>query len=450
MKSGNTKVAVIGRPNVGKSTLFNRLAKERKSIVDDTPGVTRDRLYTDILWNGKNITLIDTGGLVEGIYKGEDDFVQVIKEQAYLAINEANFIIFLVDGKSGKTAQDEEIASSLRKIKDKKKIFLAVNKVDTEKQLNFIYDFYSLGLGEPYPISALSGSSGLADILDEIASSSNSVNSIENDAIKISIVGRPNVGKSSLLNCLLGKARSIVTSIPGTTRDSIDTKISIDGQNFILVDTAGLRRKSKVASKVERYATSRTISAIEKADVVLLVVDAVDKISNQDQKIASLIKNKGKASVVLVNKWDLINDKKSNTMDMFQENILSFLHFINYSKVLFTSAVEKKNISKIWEKILEAYESYQRRISTGKLNKIIEDIFLLISPPSKKGRSLKIYYVTQASVKPPEIVFFVNDSELVSKQYEKFLEKEIRKNFDFSGSSIKLVFRNKEKKTSRE
>lgn len=447
MNNKKTKVAVIGRPNVGKSTLFNRLVRERKSIVDDTPGVTRDRLYADISWNGKNITLIDTGGLVEGNVK-DDEITPEVKKHAYSAIEESDFVLFLVDGKSGITSQDEKIAYNLRKIKDSKKIFLAVNKIDTEKQADLVYEFYSLGLGDPYPISAIAGSSGLADILDNIAANSNNKDIKEKvleGTINVAIVGKPNVGKSSILNCLLGEERSIVTSQAGTTRDSIDTQINIDGQEFNLIDTAGLRKKSKVSSAVERYATSRAISSIEKADVVLLVLDATVYVSDQDKKIAMLVKNRYKASVIIVNKWDLVKDKKSNTMSLFEKDTLSRLHFVDYSKILFTSAIEKKNIKKIWSEITEVYKNYNNRVSTGKLNKAIEDITLLVSPPSKKGKALKIYYVTQASIKPPEIVFFVNDSELVSEQYKRYLDKEIRNRFEFSGSPLKLTFRNKRK-----
>ena len=447
MENENIKVTVVGRPNVGKSTLFNRLVKERKSIVDDVPGVTRDRLYADIEWNGKGITLVDTGGLTFEQDELKDKIISKVKEQVLLAIEEADFIVFLVDGKSGITAQDEKIAANLRKIKNKKKIFLTVNKIDTEKQINLVHEFYSLGFGEPYPISALLGSSGLADILDEISSSSKAEMqpTVPIEVIKVAIVGKPNVGKSSILNCLVGEERSIVTSIPGTTRDNIDTKINVDGKDFILVDTAGLRRKSKVSSNIERYATTRAISAIEKADVVLFVVDALEEISDQDQKIASLIKRRSKASIILVNKWDLIKNKSSTTMNKLEEQILRRLHFVDYSKVLFISAVEKKNINKIWSLVNEVYTNYERRIPTGKLNKTLEDVILLVSPPSKKGKLLRIYYATQAGVKPPEVVFFVNDSELISKQYERFLEKEIHKSFNFSGTPVKLVFRNKRK-----
>ncbi len=443
MKNTFTKVAVIGRPNVGKSTLFNRLIKERRSIVDDMPGVTRDRLYADIEWSGKNITLIDTGGLVESNGVVDNDFISEVRKQAYFAIDESDFILFLVDGQSGITSQDEKIASMLRKIKNKKKIFLAVNKIDTEKQADLVHEFHSLGLGEPYPISALCGSSGLADILDKIAEGSTDSNVIETNAIKIAIAGKPNVGKSSILNCLLGKERAIVTPIAGTTRDSIDTPLSVDGQDFVLIDTAGLRKKAKVSTVVERYATTRTIAAIEKSDIVLFVIDSAFNISDQDQKIAALIKKRNKASIILANKWDLIDDKQSNTMNIFEENILSELHFVKYSKMLFVSATEKKNIHKIWGLVREAYENYQKRIPTGKLNKIIEDITLSISLPTKKGKMLKIYYATQANIKPPEIVLFVNDSDLITEQFEKYMEKEIRANFDFSGSPIKLIARNK-------
>ncbi len=448
MKQNQTTVAIIGRPNVGKSTLFNRLLKERKSIVDDVPGVTRDRLYSDFNWNNKNLTLIDTGGLVSGIdqkSKIKDEITNEIRKQVLVATEDADFIIFLVDGTAGITSQDEKIASNLRKIKDKKKIFLTVNKIDTEKQLNLINEFYSLGLGEPYPISALSGSSGLADILDEIASHSKTIKEDTQSMIRIAILGKPNVGKSSILNCLVGKERSIVTPIAGTTRDCIDAKVTIDKDSFMLIDTAGLRRKSKVSTNIERYATTRSINAIERADIVLLIIDSTEGISDQDQKIASVIKKRNKGSIILANKWDLIKDKTSTTINRYQENILSKLHFINYSQILMTSALEKKNIHKIWGLAKEVFANYQKRISTGKLNKAMEDIILTTSPPTKKGKQLKIYYTTQANIEPPEIVLFVNDSEMISPQYEKFLEKEIRSRFDFSGSPIKLVFRNKRK-----
>lgn len=448
METKKIKVAIIGRPNVGKSTLFNRLLKQRKSIVDNTPGVTRDRLYADIEWNGKPITLIDTGGLIDEKNIPEKEIIDEVKKHIFLAIDEADFIVFMVDGKAGITSGDEKIAKMLRKIKDKKKIFLAVNKIDTEKQLDLVPEFYSLGLDEPYPISALSGSKGLADILDEISFCRDIPEEhLPGEIIKVAIVGKPNVGKSSILNCLLGKERSIVSSIAGTTRDSIDTGIDINGKHYLLVDTAGLRRKSKVSSHIERYATTRAIESIEKSDVVLLVVDAKESISDQDQKIASVVKKRNKASIIVVNKCDLIDtDAPSGRLYKdLEEKILYNLHFINYSKILFTSAIEKKNINKIFGLVDEVFENYQRRISTGKLNKALEDIILLTSPPSKKGKLLKIYYATQANIKPPEIVLFVNDSELISEQYEKFLEREIRKVFNFTGSPIKMVFRNKPK-----
>jgi GTP-binding protein len=445
MSSNYTKVAIVGRPNVGKSTLFNRLVRERRAIVDDMPGVTRDRIYADIEWNGKPITLIDTGGLLEGPDSLADSFSPEIRKQVYYAIEDADSIIFLVDGIAGITSQDAKIASSLRKIKNKRKIFLAVNKIDTEKQYDLVHEFHLLGLGEPYPVSALSGSKGMADILDEISKGIKNSSSTSFDGIKIAIVGKPNVGKSSILNCITGEERSIVTPIPGTTRDTIDTIIKVDGQKYLLIDTAGLRRKSKVSSVIERYATARTISAIERSEIVLLLIDATNLVSDQDQKIANLIKDRYKASIVLVNKWDLIPEKKSNTMNYYEESIISDLRFVGYSKVLFTSATEKKNVHKIWGLVREVYSNYQKRVSTGKLNQALEEILLLVSPPRKKGKHLKIYYVTQAGVKPPEIVFFVNDSSLVSEQYTRYLEKEIRKRFDFSGSPLKMVFRNKKK-----
>lgn len=442
-----TKVAVIGRPNVGKSTLFNRLVKERKSIVDDTPGVTRDRLYSDIEWNGKGITLIDTGGLIYEGANSKQDFTEEIKKQAYSAVEESDFVIFIVDGISGITSYDEKIASFLRKIKSKKKIFLAVNKIDTEKQAHLVHEFYSLGLGDPYPVSALMGSSGLADILDEVASASSvkDLSKVEPMIIRVAIVGKPNVGKSSLLNCMLGKERSIVTSIPGTTRDNIDSFVTVNEHSYILIDTAGLRRKSKVSTNIERFATLRAISAIEKADVVLLLVDVSQPLSDQDQKIAALIKKRNKSSIIVVNKWDLVENKSSITMNKLQENLLSYLHFVDYSKVLFISAIKKKNISKIWDLINEVYINYQKRISTGKLNKTLEGITLATSPPSKNGKQFKIYYASQVNICPPEIVLFVNNSDLATEQYLKFLEREFRVAYDFSGTPLNLVLRNKRK-----
>ena len=441
-------VAVIGRPNVGKSTLFNRLLKERRSIVDGTPGVTRDILYADIEWNSKGITLIDTGGLVDEFKESKDEIISGVKKQVYLAIEKSDFVVFLVDGKDGITSDDGKIASYLRKIKNKKKIFLAVNKIDTEKQLHFINEFYSLGLGEPYAVSALSGSSGLADILDQIINLSSAVELKEDfkeELIKIAIVGKPNVGKSSILNSLVGEERAIVTSVAGTTRDSIDSLVNVDGKDYLLIDTAGLRRKSKVSSNIERYATTRAISAIEKADIVLFVIDVSSPISDQDQKIAQLVKTRNKGSIILANKCDLIDgtDAPLGRLSKIKEGILSNLHFVNYSKILFTTALKNKNVNKVWPLIDEAYKNYGQRISTGKLNKTIENIILSTSLPGKKGKQLKIFYVTQASTNPPEIIFFVNDLELASEQYSRFLEKEIRKVFDFSGTPIKMVFRNK-------
>lgn len=434
-------VAIIGRPNVGKSTLFNRIIKEKKSIVDDTPGVTRDRLYADFEWSGKIITLIDTGGLIS---RNTDEISNEVKKQVFSAVEEADYVLFMVDGQEGVNALDEEIAAILRKMKNKKKIFLAVNKIDSLKHEADIYDFYSLGLGEPYPISALAGSMALANILDEIALSSSGITSPNEDLIKVSLVGKPNVGKSSILNCLLGKERAIVSSIPGTTRDSLDVKIIVNDKAFLLIDTAGLRKKSKVDSNVERYATSRAIASIEKSDVVILILESTFNVSDQDKKIASVIKKRNKASVVLLNKWDLIENKTSANLNLIIDDVLTSLQFVNYSKVLNTSAKNKKNIIKIWDLVSESYNNFCRRVSTSKLNKAIEEIVYLTTPPTGKGgKSLRIYYVTQADIKPPEIVFFVNDADLVKTEYERFLEKELRKRFDFSGTPLKLVFRNK-------
>lgn len=446
-KNKKITLAIVGRPNVGKSTLFNRLIKKRVSIVSDTPGVTRDKLYSELEWNGKQIRLIDTGGLDTTT---KDEILSEVKKQVLSVIDESDYVLFMVDGIAGSTSLDEKIASMLRKIKNKKKIFLAVNKIDTEKQLHNVYEFYSFGLGKPFPISALSGSSGMADILDIVSSGTNSVNNKDalKHEIKVAIVGKPNVGKSSLLNALLNENRSIVTSVAGTTRDSIDSSIEVNGKNYLLTDTAGLRKKARVSSAIERYATTRTIESIERSDVAVLVVEANSRITDQDKKIASVIKKRDKASIVVVNKWDLIEEKSSKIQNDIKDHIIKELQFINYSKVLFISALQKKNVTKLWDLISKVYGNYGSRISTSKLNKAVEDIVLYASPPTGKGgKSLRIYYVTQASAFPPEIVFFVNDSDLVKTQYEKFLEKQLREKFDFSGTPIKLVFRNKKKNT---
>lgn len=436
-------VSIVGRPNVGKSTLFNKLIKERKAIVDDTPGVTRDKLYGEIKWNGKTLIVVDTGGLV---IDGKDEITSGVKKQVYSALEESDFIIFMVDGKDGITAQDESIARVLRKLKNKKTIFLAVNKIDNYKQIPNVYDFYSLGFGDPYPISAISGSSELADIFDVISSSSKESLGEKEEVIKIAIIGKPNVGKSSILNCLLKEERALVTPIPGTTRDSLDSRLCKNGKDFILIDTAGLRRKSKISSNIERYSTIRAISSIEKADVVLLVLDANEPVSDQDQKVASVIKNRFKPSIIIANKWDMLSDKSSIVLNSLKEHILSSLHFIDYSIVLNTSALTKKNIDRILDLAMLAYENCSMRIPTSELNKAVEEIILMTNPPTgKSGKQLKIYYVTQSNIKPPEIVFFVNDSKIIKPQYERFLEKKLRERFDFTGSPIKLVFRNKKK-----
>lgn len=439
IENGNAKkplVAVVGRPNVGKSTFFNKVAGRRISIVDNVPGVTRDRVYVDVDWVGYNFTLIDTGGLE---LKSDDLMWKHIRTQAELAIEISDVIIFLVDAKTGVTTDDLEVANMLRK--SNKRIVLAVNKIDGQDP-SVVFDFYSLGLGHPNPISAEQGL-GIGDLLDEVVKEFDKYEIIEDDnVLKIAVVGKPNSGKSSLVNSLLGYERSIVTNVAGTTRDAIDTPIEYDGQKFLLIDTAGIRKKAKVSEDVEYYSVIRSIAAIKRADIVLIVIDAQEMLTEQDIKICGLVHEANKPSVILMNKWDLI-EKDTNTAYQFTNKLKEQLKFMSYFKPLYISALTGKRVNQVLKAAIEVYENASRHISTGLLNEIINNAILTNEPPLKSGRRLKIYYAVQGGVNPPTFVFFVNDTSLIHFSYLRFLENQIRDAFVFEGTPIKLVTRAK-------
>jgi GTP-binding protein len=433
-------VAIVGRPNVGKSTLFNRLIGRRVAIVEDTPGVTRDRIYQDAQWLNYSFTLIDTGG----IEPANDDIIALqMRRQAELAIETADVIIFLVDGREGMTSADMEVAEMLRR--SKKPVVLGVNKVDAKKFEESAYEFYSLGLGDPIPISSAQGLN-LGDLLDEVVRDfPRDLEEAESDRINIAVVGKPNVGKSSLVNALLGEERSIVSDIPGTTRDSIDTPFNRDGREFVIVDTAGIRRKRSVEDEtIERYSVIRSLAAIRRADVVLIVCDASQGLSEQDVRIAGYAHEEGKASVLVVNKWDLI-EKDTNTMNRFKKDLGVDLAFMDYVPMLFISAKNGQRVGKVLEAVVSSFEQSRRRITTGQLNDTVSEAIMMNAPPSDKGRNLKIYFATQASVQPPTFIIFVNDTEIVHFSYERYMENFFRKSFGFEGTPIRLIFRNRKK-----
>lgn len=438
---GKPIVAIVGRPNVGKSTLFNKLAGQRISIVQDTPGVTRDRVYAQAEWLRYNFTIIDTGGIEP---ESEDIIISQMRRQAQIAIETADVIIFIVDGKDGLTAADKEVAQMLRK--SKKPIVLVVNKVDSLKEEDNAYEFYNLGIGDPITISASQGL-GLGDMLDRVVEhfEVSQEDEEEDETIRIAFMGKPNVGKSSLINKLLGEDRVIVSNVPGTTRDAIDSYLETEQGKFILIDTAGLRRKSKVKEEIERYSVIRTLAAIEKADVCILMIDAEEGVSEQDEKIVGYAHEMNKAIMVIVNKWDLI-EKDDKTMNVFKKDLESKLKFINYAPYLFISAKTGQRVHKVLEMAKECYDSYNRRISTGVLNEVINKAVLMKEPPIVGLKRLKIYYVTQVGTKPPTFVFFVNDSNALHFSYERYLENQLRNSFDFKGTGIKLQFRERKEK----
>ena len=434
-------VAVVGRPNVGKSTFFNRIVGRRVSIVEDTPGVTRDRIYAEAEWNGIHFALIDTGGIEPA---SQDVILSQMREQAQIAIDMAEVILFMVDGKDGLTTADEEVASMLRRTG--KKVILLVNKIDSQKNLpdNF-YDFYTLGIGEPIPISA-ANMLDLGDVLDDIVGSfPEGAGEEEDEDIKVAVIGKPNVGKSSLINALLDENRVIVSPIAGTTRDSIDTPFEWGGDRYMLIDTAGIRRKSKVNEDIERYSVIRAVAAIERCDVCLLVIDAAEGITEQDKKIAGVAHEAGKGIVVVVNKWDLI-EKETNTMRDYKRVLADELQFMSYAPSVFISVLEKQRIFNVMQMTKYVAEKRAMRVPTGQLNSLISDAVLMKQPPSDKGKRLKIYYATQVGVKPPLFSFQINKRELMHFSYARYLENKIRDGFGFEGTSIKFVFREKGEK----
>lgn len=428
-------VAIVGRPNVGKSTIFNRIVGERISIVEDIPGVTRDRIYSSAEWLNYDFNLIDTGG----IDIGDEPFLEQIRLQAEIAIDEADVIIFLTNGREGVTSADEEVARILYKAK--KPVVLAVNKIDNPEMRHQIYDFYSLGFGEPFPISGSHGL-GLGDLLDEAAKHfpSGEDQGYQDDVIQFSLIGRPNVGKSSLVNAILGEERVIVSDISGTTRDAIDSLLTYNGQKYVIIDTAGMRKKGKVYENTEKYSVLRALRAIERSDVVLIVIDGEEGIIEQDKKIAGYAHEAGRAVVIVVNKWDAV-EKDEKTMKEFEVKIRAHFLFLDYAPIVFLSALTKKRIHTLIPMIDIASENHAKRVDTSVLNDVIMDAVAMNPTPTDKGRRLKIYYTTQVAVKPPTFVVFVNEPELLHFSYERFLENRIREAFGFEGTPIKIFAR---------
>ena len=434
----NPLVAIVGRPNVGKSTFFNKVVGRKISITEDRPGVTRDRLYADAEWRGKNFSLVDTGGIE---LKSDDTMWREIKKQAEVAIETAQVILFFVDGKEGLTTSDYDVADMLRR--SKKPVILVVNKID-EYSEDKIFEFYSLGLGEPFPVSS-EHSTGIGDVLDEAVSWFEKYDNEEDDSIKIAVVGKPNAGKSSLVNKLLGFERSIVTDIAGTTRDAIDTKFSYDGKNYTIIDTAGIRKKSKVEDDVEYYSVMRAFDAVRRADVCLLVVDSTEGLTEQDTKIIGYVHEQGKPSVVVMNKWDLI-EKDTHTINRFEDKLKEDLKFMDYFKSIYVSAKTGQRTERIMSAVDEVYANAHRRIATGTLNDLISDTVRANEPPSYNGRRLKVYYSSQVSVAPPTFVLFVNSTDVLHVSYERLLEITLRKCFNFQGTPIKILTREKSDK----
>lgn len=428
-------IAIVGRPNVGKSTIFNRIVGERVSIVEDIPGITRDRIYSSADWLTHEFNIIDTGG----IEIGDEPFLEQIRQQAEIAIDEADVIIFMTNGREGVTAADEQVAKIL--YKTKKPVVLAVNKIDNPDMREMIYDFYSLGFGEPFPISGSHGI-GLGDLLDECAKHfpKEDEQQYADDVIKFSLIGRPNVGKSSLVNAFLGQERVIVSNIAGTTRDAIDTPYTYEEQDYVIIDTAGMRKKGKVYESTEKYSVLRALRAIERSDVVLVVLNADEGIQEQDKKIAGYAHEAGKAVVIVVNKWDAI-EKDDKTMNFYTQQIREHFLFLDYAPIVFVSAKTKQRVHQILPVVKRVSENHAMRIQSSILNEVIEDSVARNPAPADKGRRLRIYYATQVAIKPPTFVVFVNDPELMHFSYERFLENRIRETFDFEGTPLRLITR---------
>ncbi len=434
-------VAVVGRPNVGKSTFFNYIAGRRISIVEDTPGVTRDRIYAEAEWRGRSFTLIDTGGIEPYT---EDKIMQQMKRQAEMAIETADVIVFMVDAKDGLTASDREVAAMLRKTK--KPVVLAVNKVDrVGEPPPEVYEFYNLGLGDIITVSSVHGL-GTGDLLDEIYRYFPEEDKDEygEDVIRVAVIGKPNSGKSSLINSILGEERVIVSDIPGTTRDAIDTYCEIGEDKYVFIDTAGIRRKSRITENIEKYSIIRSWTAVERADVCLIMIDAVDGVTEQDTKIAGYANEQGKASIIVINKWDLI-EKSTGTLEEYRKVVMEKFGFMMYAPVLFISAKTGQRVNKLFELIKYTADQAAFRVSTGMLNDLVNEAVAIVQPPSDKGKRLKVYYMTQSGIKPPTFVVFVNDIDLMHYSYQRYLENQLRKSFGFEGTPIRFILREKDK-----
>ncbi len=436
-------VAIVGRPNVGKSTLFNGLAGENISIVKDTPGVTRDRIYADVTWLDYHFTLIDTGGIEPD---SSDVILAQMREQARIAIDTADVIVFLTDVRQGLVDADSKVADMLRR--SRKPVLLVVNKVDSfEKFMPDVYEFYNLGIGDPIPVSAASRL-GIGDMLDEVVKHfpRRDAEEEEDERPKIAIVGKPNVGKSSIINRLIGENRVIVSDIAGTTRDAIDTNVRHNGKDYVFIDTAGLRRKSRIKEELERYSIIRTVTAVERADVVVLVIDALEGVTEQDAKIAGIAHERGKGMIIAVNKWDAI-EKNDKTIYEYTSRIRTTLSYMPYAELMFISAVTGQRLPKLFDRIDMVIQNQNLRVSTGVLNEIMTEAVALQQPPSDKGKRLKLYYITQVAVKPPTFVIFVNDKELMHFSYTRYLENKIREAFGFKGTSLKFLIRERGEKS---
>ena len=435
-------VAVVGRPNVGKSTLFNALAGENISIVKDTPGITRDRIYTDVNWLDRTFTLVDTGGIEPD---SKDVILSQMRNQAEIAMETADVIIFLVDVRQGLVDADAKVADMLRR--SHKPVVLVVNKVDNfDKYMTDVYEFYNLGIGDPHPISAVN-KMGLGDMLEEVVAHfpEGTGEEEEDERPKIAIVGKPNVGKSSLINKLLGENRLIVSDIAGTTRDAVDTEVTYGGREYVFIDTAGLRRKNKIKEDLERYMIVRTVSAVERADIVVLLIDATEGVTEQDAKIAGIAHERGKAVIIAVNKWDAV-EKDDKTIYRVTEKVRDTLSFMSYAEILFISAVTGQRLPKLFETIDMVSENHAMRVATGVLNEIMAEAVAMQQPPSDKGKRLRLYYITQVSVKPPTFVIFVNDKELMHFSYTRYIENQIRETFGFRGTPLRFIIRERNEK----
>ena len=435
-------VAIVGRPNVGKSTFFNQMVGKRIAIVEDTPGVTRDRVYADCEWQNYKFTLIDTGGIDPN---SDDPLLSQMRRQAEIAIETCDVILFFVDGKQGMTADDEDVADMLRK--SGKPVMLVVNKIDNVKHMDNIYEFYNLGMGDPIGVSSVN-LLNFGDLLEALCQNFPDPDAGDEDvgAIQIAVVGKPNVGKSSLVNRILGEDRVMVSDIAGTTRDAIDTRFTNEGQDFVIIDTAGIRRKRAIEyQSLERFSIVRALAAIDRCDVALLLIDATQGVTEQDSKIAGYVDEKGKAAIIVVNKWDAV-EKDTKTMDRFVKDIRENLKFMAYAPVLFISAMTGQRVNKVLEAVREVYAQATRRVTTGLLNDILSDAQAALQPPATSGRRLKIYYATQQAVQPPTFVMFVNDQNLMHFSYERYLEGQFRKAFGFEVTPVKFILREKKKK----